>query len=132
MVIRVVLPVVAPLNGKIVKKGSEPTGKGNHVYVKANKDGKIHRFYHMQDGSTDQVEENQQIERGEQIGRVGTTGHSSGNHLHYEVRGKNESVLNPVTENSALANGSSSDVKVLKTTAEIKEFISNFSSWLKK
>jgi hypothetical protein len=35
------------------------------------------------------------ITRGQQIGRVGSTGRSTGNHLHYEVR-IDDSAVNPI------------------------------------
>lgn len=46
--------------------------------------GKQHRFYHMKSAGIPKV--GQFVHAGELIGYVGTTGDSTGNHLHYEVR----------------------------------------------
>ncbi|MEO0273405.1 MAG: M23 family metallopeptidase [candidate division WOR-3 bacterium] len=94
------------------------SGRGNYVHLTANKDGKVHRFYHMQDGSADHLQIGDNISRGEEIGKIGNTGHSTGNHLHYEVRSKDGTVLDPIKENPALKNGSSSTKSVIKTPVE--------------
>ncbi len=39
----------------------------------------------------------QNVEQGEVIGLVGSTGNSSGNHVHFEVRDNNEKLLDPVS-----------------------------------
>ncbi|HRJ31913.1 MAG TPA: M23 family metallopeptidase [Cyclobacteriaceae bacterium] len=121
--------VSAPLNGKISEKGSD-SGRGNYVHLTAYKDGKIHRFYHMQDGSTDNVKTGDNISRGDEIGKIGNTGHSTGNHLHYEVRSKNGAVLNPINENPGLKNGSSSTKSVIRTPVEDKTSSLKFSTQL--
>ena len=50
-------------------------------------------YAHMQAGSL-AVSSGQFVEQGALVGRVGTTGHSTGNHLHYEVR-INGTAVNP-------------------------------------
>ncbi len=99
-------PIVAPLNGKVTVKGYQNPGAGNYVQIKANKDGKLHNFFHLENGSTDNLQVNQNIQRGQQIGTAGETGGiSSGAHLHYEVRGANGEVLQPRNENPTIQNG---------------------------
>ena len=44
-------------------------------------------YAHMQPNSR-MVTEGQYVSQGQQIGKVGTTGNSTGNHLHFEVRVK--------------------------------------------
>ncbi|MEQ1588064.1 MAG: M23 family metallopeptidase, partial [Cyclobacteriaceae bacterium] len=101
-------PVVAPVNGVVVKKGYEEGGAGYNVSIKANKDNKTHKFFHMQKGSTDHIVVGDKIARGSKIGKIGSTGIGTGAHLHYEVRGKNNKVLPPRNENPALTNGTNS------------------------
>jgi murein DD-endopeptidase MepM/ murein hydrolase activator NlpD len=50
------------------------------------------RYGHLQSFS---VKDHQQVQRGDVIGRVGSTGRSTGNHLHYEVLA-NGTLLNPL------------------------------------
>jgi RHS repeat-associated protein len=104
-------PVVAPLNGTVVAKGNSDSF-GNHVNIKSSIDGKIHKLNHMQDGSTDKVKVNDKVKRGQSIGKVGTTGLSSGPHMHYEIRGATGKVYDPVKEIPAL-NGDNSNNKTI-------------------
>jgi len=64
-----------------------PSGKGrgygNNVIVK-DKYGKLHLYAHM--NSID-VKEGDTVELGDTIGREGSTGRSTGSHLHYSVMG---------------------------------------------
>ena len=55
---------------------------GNSVMIK-DVNGKYHLFGHM---STMGVKAGQKVNAGNTIGKVGSTGRSTGNHLHYEVR----------------------------------------------
>ena len=101
--------VVAPLNGKVVSVRSESDGNGagNRVHIKANKDGKIHSFFHMQtDNFATNLTTGTEVNRGQKIGQVGNTGNSGGAHLHYEVRERPGGGLSysPRAENSGLRN----------------------------
>lgn len=109
--------VVAPLNGIVIDKGESETF-GNYVNIKSNRDGKVHKLNHMQDGSTDKVEKNVEVKRGDIIGKVGSTGLSSGPHMHYEVRGGKTGygkVYDPLVEVPAIQTPSESDKQVVKT-----------------
>lgn len=80
-------PVYATANGVVVSAGYQG-GLGKAVIVDHGR-GTTTRYGHL---STYTVKENQKIQRGEMIGKVGSTGRSTGPHLHYEVRLKDKPV----------------------------------------
>ncbi len=59
-------------------------GFGNHVVLE-HADGKVTYYAHLRRGSVS-VREGQQIRCGERLGQVGSSGFSTGPHLHFEVR----------------------------------------------
>lgn len=94
--------VVASGDGYIIETGFQENGLGNYVYIEHNFSGLI--FYtvygHMQDGSI-VVSEGQKIKKGDKIGCVGSTGASTGNHLHFTITApklsfKKEYLINPI------------------------------------
>ncbi len=74
-------PIVAPASG-IVSYASYDEGYGKLISVDHGH-GIVTRFGHC---SQMYVKVGQQVRRGDIIGAVGTTGRSTGPHLHYEVR----------------------------------------------
>jgi len=74
-------PVFAPADGVVSHVGYEP-GYGKLVSIDHGY-GVITRFAH---NSRIYVEQGQKIRRWEVISAVGSTGHSTGAHVHYEVR----------------------------------------------
>lgn len=75
-------------------------GYGNHVEINHG-NGYQTLYAHMIPGSI-QVEQGQEVKQGDVIGYVGSTGNSSGPHLHFEVR-QNE-VSQPVEDYFAIPN----------------------------
>lgn len=74
-------PIYASADG-IVGRAQWVSGYGN--YVEVNHGGEIQtRYGHM---SNIAVSQGARVMRGQVIGYVGSTGRSTGNHLHYEVR----------------------------------------------
>lgn len=72
-------------------------GYGNCVEVQhMGEDGRIfYTFYaHMRDNSI-RVEKGQKIIEGQILGVQGTTGNSTGDHLHFEIRLENKSTIDP-------------------------------------
>lgn len=63
---------------------THPTG-GMGLYVRVKQDGTNRRFYFAHLSKT-LVKAGQQVKVGDPIGVEGSTGHSTGPHLHYEVR----------------------------------------------
>lgn len=83
-------PIKAPADG-IVAKAEWANGYGNVVYL-AHGYGYSTRYGHL---SSFSVKPGQKVRRGDVVGYVGSTGRSTGPHLHYEVRVNNDPV-NPL------------------------------------
>lgn len=83
-------PVKTTANGKVIFTGWKG-GYGNCIIVKHSNDFET-LYGHL---SHINVHQGQDVTTGDVIGKVGSTGHSTGAHLHYEVR-KNGKPINPV------------------------------------
>lgn len=85
-------------NGKVYSCGCG-YGYGNYVIIDHGKQGdKYYRtvYAHLKPGSIT-VSTGQKVNQGQKIGAVGTTGNSTGYHLHFEIRqGTSSKNLNPV------------------------------------
>lgn len=82
--------IEAPYDGKVLesKKSTAPGGGfGNYVILLHKIDGKFYTtlYAHMKDDSV-KVKKGQKIEAGTVLGKMGTTGMSTGKHLHWELR----------------------------------------------
>ena len=75
-------PIYATADGTVLRAGWNSGGYGNLVEVDHGR-GITTRYGHM---SAILVSPGDHVTRGQQIGRMGSTGRSTGNHLHYEVR----------------------------------------------
>ena len=73
-------PIIATANGQVVTVGYDDNF-GNMVIIR-HKHGIYTRYAHME---TVYVEKGQQVSQGQTIGTIGSTGISTGPHLHYEV-----------------------------------------------
>lgn len=85
-------PIYAAGTGTITKRGRNGA-YGNMVEIK-HADGFITRYAHMSAFKRGQSV-GYNVSKGETIGFVGTTGRSTGNHLHYEIH-KNGKRVNPL------------------------------------
>ncbi len=81
--------IVAPANGTVVKSGWQG-GYGNMIEIDHG-NGLSTRYGHL---SKAEVQSGDVIQRGQMIGLVGSTGRSTGPHLHYELR-LGEKAINP-------------------------------------
>ncbi len=75
------IPIMATANGKVIEVKFDPDGFGNYIVLQ-HKYGFKTRYAHLQ---RQLVSVGQQISQGEIIGTMGSTGFSTGPHLHYEV-----------------------------------------------
>lgn len=83
-------PIYAWKSGMVTYKGWNGS-YGNFVEIQHN-DGTVSRYAHM---SGYNCSEGQTVSKGQTIGYVGTTGNSTGNHLHFEIK-VNGSFVNPL------------------------------------
>jgi murein DD-endopeptidase MepM/ murein hydrolase activator NlpD len=75
-------PIYATADGTVLRAGWNSGGYGNLIEIDHGR-GITTRFGHL---SAILVRPGEHITRGELIGRMGSTGRSTGTHLHYEVR----------------------------------------------
>jgi len=85
-------PVVAAASGVVVQSGWNSGGYGNLVDIR-HADGSMTRYAH---NSRLLVREGEQVRQGQQISAMGSTGYSTGPHLHFEVHLPNSGTVNPM------------------------------------
>lgn len=81
----------ATASGKVIK-AFKNSGYGNYVEI-SHGNGYITAYGHMQNYL---VKKGEFVEQGQVIGQVGSSGRSTGPHLHYEIR-LNKKLINPAT-----------------------------------
>jgi murein DD-endopeptidase MepM/ murein hydrolase activator NlpD len=75
-------PIVAATDGVVVFAGGNPCCSYGLYTVVQSPDGIVTLYAHL---SSISVTEGQMVRQGQQLGIVGSTGHASGPHLHFEV-----------------------------------------------
>src|SRR5699024_834185 len=99
--------IKTPHGGTVVRAGWSRYGGGNQVEIYNKAMNKTFTFMHMLGDLA--VKTGQTVQAGQKVGRMGSTGNSTGTHLHFQVntgRGVNNS--RSVNPNSYLTSGSSS------------------------
>lgn len=78
--------IEAPYAGRVVAVGNSPTGFGNYVILRHKIRGATYTtlYAHMLNGSV-KVKAGKNITAGTPLGKMGTTGASTGKHLHWEL-----------------------------------------------
>jgi murein DD-endopeptidase MepM/ murein hydrolase activator NlpD len=84
-------PIFAAASGKVVGAGWH-SGYGNVVKLE-HLDGSFTLYAH---NNRIMVEHGQQVNQGEQIAEMGSTGNSTGSHVHFEIHTKEDQVINPL------------------------------------
>lgn len=90
-------PILAVADGIVVTTAALSSSYGNYIII-AHYNGLYTLYAHGQAGSI-AVSQGQKVTQGQQIMRVGSTGNSTGPHLHFEVRtspGKYANRVNPL------------------------------------
>jgi murein DD-endopeptidase MepM/ murein hydrolase activator NlpD len=85
-------PVFAAAPGVVVKAGWNSGGYGNLVEIQ-HPDGSVTRYAH---NSRVLVQAGQEVQQGQEISEMGSTGHSTGPHCHFEVHPPGQGAVNPV------------------------------------
>ena len=85
-------PVVAAASGVVVRSGWNSGGYGNVVDIR-HRDGSMTRYAH---NSRLLVREGQQVTQGQSIAQMGSTGYSTGPHLHFEIHLPGNGTVNPI------------------------------------
>lgn len=94
--------IVAHSNGTVVGvrkdyKTQDSSGNSYGNYVKIKHDNGYYTLYaHMKYGSVT-VNIGDRVSQGQVIGYMGATGHSTGAHLHFEVRNQNDTRIDPTS-----------------------------------
>ncbi|MEM9421141.1 MAG: peptidoglycan DD-metalloendopeptidase family protein [Pseudomonadota bacterium] len=112
-------PIMAAGDGVVMRAG--PAGTfGNYVRIKHAK-GYETAYAHLK-GFARGIAKGKKVRQGDVIGYVGSTGRSTGPHLHYEVHQDGE-VLNPMT--LKVAGGRVLDDKVMDAFGDHRAFVDN-------
>jgi len=84
-------PIRAVKGGTVNVSKADPSGYGEWVEIKHD-DGTSTRYAHM---SKRDVSQGAKVQQGQVIGQVGSTGNSTGPHLHFEYRNAQGQAVNP-------------------------------------
>ena len=85
-------PIVASAPGEVIAAGWNSGGYGNLVKIR-HPDGSVTFYAH---NSRVLVRAGEEVAQGQQISEMGSTGRSTGPHLHFEVRPNGENAANPI------------------------------------
>lgn len=85
-------PIVAAASGVVVSSGWNSGGYGNLVEIE-HPDGSVTLYAH---NNRLLVNEGQWVQQGQQIAEMGSTGFSTGPHLHFEIHPSGQGAVNPM------------------------------------
>ncbi len=94
MLVRTGTPVVAPGDG-VVERIAYGPGYGRFIEIAHPETGYTTRFAHLSEVMPN-LEEGDTVERGQKIALSGSTGRSTGPHLHYEILDEDGRPVNPI------------------------------------
>ena len=85
-------PIVAAASGEVISAGWNSGGYGNLVKLK-HPNGSVTFYAH---NHRIMVRRGQKVKQGQQIAQMGSTGYSTGSHLHFEIRSNGKNAVNPI------------------------------------
>ena len=77
-------PLVAVTAGRVSQARYQSGGAGYYLVIQGD-DGRDYVFMHLRESAANFVSVGQRVRAGQQVGRVGSTGASTGPHLHFEM-----------------------------------------------
>ena len=89
-------PILAAADGVVNRVQFDSNGYGNFITIK-HSDGSISETLYGHMETAGNVSVGQSVKAGQVIGSMGSTGRSSGPHLHFEVRDNNDQLVDPAT-----------------------------------
>jgi len=110
-------------SGTVEKIGRDPAGYGNYVDIRNG--NTVYRYAHCNSFS---VKKGQQITAGQLIGRAGSTGNSTGAHLHFEKIVNGQSV-NPLKNNATNTKTAYAEGTIIKNSKTGKRMIMKDGKW---
>ena len=85
-------PIVAAAGGEVISAGWNSGGFGNLVKIR-HSDGTVTFYAH---NSKIHVRQGEYVKQGQHIANMGSTGFSTGPHLHFEIHPQGEKAVNPI------------------------------------
>ncbi|MEB3229045.1 MAG: peptidoglycan DD-metalloendopeptidase family protein [Synechocystis sp.] len=85
-------PIMAAASGEVISAGWNAGGFGKLVKIR-HADGSITYYAH---NNRILVRQGEYVEQGQQVAEMGSTGRSTGPHLHFEIRPDGKSAINPI------------------------------------
>lgn len=108
--------VKAAMSGKVIAvTPGYNGGYGNTVEIDHG-NGIITKYHHMQDGSISGMSVGQEVKAGQQIGKVGSTGKSTGPHLDFQVQ-KDGNFVDPRNYIPSYGEGTSATISAAQAAA---------------
>lgn len=84
--------LVAIIDGKVIKTGYEADGYGHYIIIEAEKSKQTVLYAHC---NSIVASEGDEVKKGQTIATIGSSGKSTGPHLHLEIRDSSGNKLNP-------------------------------------
>jgi len=93
--------ILAAADGMVLRHQPDPSGYGNYVTIVHGTSGFRTLYAHLKDSSI-VVADKQTVRQGDKIGIMGTSGNSTGIHIHFEVRYQNQGATQSVILDNTL------------------------------
>lgn len=118
-------PIGSASDGEVTFSGWLNNGGGNQTHILDKATG--YEYWYLHQVKEPPVAVGQQVRKGDTIGYVGSTGNSSGNHLHFSVR-KNGAYVEPLSHLSPYI-FNASGVPDTSSTSNVSDWVSSSSAF---